>query len=127
IHLRAPRPLAPRFQHLGCNLPVRLHRDNLHSPRWNSRHGEQIWRQLGRRTVHNHLPSKNRVSMTYAVVSTIRQDPWIRDRVAACIALETSEVPEQWVVANAWALAAMPGWADAWGLAVDRHANIAGY
>jgi len=59
--------------------------------------------------------------MSYLTVATIRQDPWIRDRVAACVAVEGSGSPEDWAMGHAWELAAQPGWADAWESAQATH------
>lgn len=53
--------------------------------------------------------------MAYLTISTIRQDPWVRDRVAACVALEgISDAPARWAVDHDWELATQPGWATAW-------------
>lgn len=60
--------------------------------------------------------------MSYLTISTIRQDPWIRDRVAACVAVEKlSDQPVQWAVDHAWKMAAQPGWAAAWESALAAH------
>lgn len=60
--------------------------------------------------------------MSYATVATIRQDPWIRDRVAACVATEgIAGRPEEWPIVNAWQLAVQPGWAAAWESALAAH------
>lgn len=53
--------------------------------------------------------------MTYATVARIQGDPDLRERVAACVAVERISIyPEQWVTENAWPLASQPGWATAW-------------
>ena len=52
--------------------------------------------------------------MSFASVAAIRQDPWIRDRVMACVAVEGIGEPEAWIAAHAWEIAAQPGWAVAW-------------
>lgn len=61
--------------------------------------------------------------MAYLTVAIIRQDPWIRDRVAACVAVENmgADHPEGWATDHAWELAAQPGWAAAWEYAVASH------
>lgn len=59
--------------------------------------------------------------MTYLIVAMIRQDPWIRDRVAACAATEGVSAPEQWTMEHAWQFAAQPGWAAAWESALAVH------
>lgn len=66
--------------------------------------------------------------MTYAIIATIQRDPDIRDRVAACVAVEgLSPSPDQWAAENAWKLAAQPGWAAAWGSALASHAGEEAY
>lgn len=35
--------------------------------------------------------------MTYLTVSKLRQDPWIRDRVAACVAIERAAGGGTWI------------------------------
>lgn len=53
--------------------------------------------------------------MTYLTVSALRQDSWVRDRVAACVALEKVEGdPTRWALDHDWELATQPGWATAW-------------
>lgn len=54
--------------------------------------------------------------MSFADVAVIHQDPWIRDRVAACVALtgSTAVRPEDWVAEHAWQLAKQDGWGAAW-------------
>lgn len=61
--------------------------------------------------------------MSYLTVSEIRQDPIIRDRVSACIAVEgiNSNRPEDWATEHAWQLAAQPGWSAAWESAQASH------
>ena len=66
--------------------------------------------------------------MSYATVAVIRQDPWISDRVAACVALEgIPGRPEEWPIEHAWELATQPGWAAAWESALAAHANDPSY
>ena len=59
--------------------------------------------------------------MSYATVSGIRRDPWIKERVTACVAIEGGASPDQWVSDHAWSLAAQPGWAPAWESALAAH------
>ncbi|QJD49999.1 hypothetical protein SEA_RASOVI_22 [Microbacterium phage Rasovi] len=60
--------------------------------------------------------------MSYATVALMRRDYDLANRVAACVAVEgISDYPEQWAGENAWALAAQPGWAEAWESAVVSH------
>ncbi|QWY83811.1 hypothetical protein SEA_PERMAG_23 [Microbacterium phage PermaG] len=60
--------------------------------------------------------------MSYATVALIRQNFDISNRVAACVAVEgIAPYPEQWVAERSWALAAQPGWADAWAYALAAH------
>lgn len=56
--------------------------------------------------------------MSYLTIALIRQDPWVRDRAIACAATEGVDQPEQWVMDRVWALAAQPGWSNAWESAV---------
>lgn len=66
--------------------------------------------------------------MTYAIVASISRDFDVARRVSACVAIEgVSAVPEQWVAAHSWALAAQPGWAAAWGSALASHVDDEGY
>ena len=66
--------------------------------------------------------------MSYLTVTTIRQDPWIRDRVAACAAVEELPGrPEEWFITHAWELAAQPGWAAAWEYALAAHPDDPDY
>lgn len=59
--------------------------------------------------------------MSYLSTALIRQDSWIRDRVAACVALEgVAGDPVQWALDRAWELATQPGWASAWDSALAR-------
>lgn len=64
--------------------------------------------------------------MSYSSVAAIRQDPWLRDRVAACAAVEGEPRPEEWVQTHAWPIAVQPGWAAAWDSALAAHTD-AGY
>lgn len=66
--------------------------------------------------------------MTYNTIALIQRDPTIRDRVAACVAVEEiANPPEQWVADNAWRLATQPGWAEAWESAVAGHSDDQDY
>ena len=66
--------------------------------------------------------------MSYATIAAIRQDPWLRDRVAACVATEPGgHNPDSWGPAHSWALAASPGWAASWASALVTHKSEAGY
>lgn len=66
--------------------------------------------------------------MSYATVATMRQDPWIRDRVAACVATEGIAVrPEEWPIVHAWGLAVQPGWSAAWESALAAHPDDPDY
>lgn len=60
--------------------------------------------------------------MSYLSVAAIKQNSWLRVRIAACVAVEdVSELPEEWVQDRLWALAAQPGWAQAWDSALAAH------
>lgn len=66
--------------------------------------------------------------MTYSTIATLRQDPWIRDRVAACVATEGIEGrPEEWPIVHAWGLAVQPGWSAAWESALAAHPDDPDY
>ena len=52
----------------------------------------------------------------YSTIFAISQDPYMRRRIAACVALLGVELnaPEEWVEHNRWRLATTDGWADLW-------------
>lgn len=54
--------------------------------------------------------------MSYMDVSVMARDGHLRERIAACAAKEgvTSPQPTQWADDHQWALAASPGWEEAW-------------
>lgn len=52
--------------------------------------------------------------MTYLIISTMKDDGWLRSRVAACAALEGIPDPAQWAVQHKWDIAIQPGWAASW-------------
>ena len=58
------------------------------------------------------------MSDAYLTIATIANDPTFRARCTACAATQQAADPKQWVNANAWALAAQPGFAAAWDSAV---------
>ena len=64
--------------------------------------------------------------MTYMSVSLITQDPDLLARVTACAALEGDRDPELWTQRYKWAIAAQPGWGDAWQYAVDSNVSNIG-
>ena len=57
--------------------------------------------------------------MSYADVAAMFVDHDLRQRLTACAAIEGDPQPEIFVQSNLWALVASPGWADAYGYAVD--------
>ncbi|WP_119697049.1 hypothetical protein [Microbacterium halotolerans] len=65
--------------------------------------------------------------MTYLDIATMKDDPWLRARVAACAALEGIDRPDQWAIDHRWKLAAQPGWAASWASALVTNAAIEGY
>ncbi|AYQ99479.1 hypothetical protein PBI_JOHANN_23 [Microbacterium phage Johann] len=66
--------------------------------------------------------------MSYATVATIRRYYDLTNRVAACVAVEGLSIfPEQWASEKAWALAAQPGWAEAWESALVAHKDDEAY
>lgn len=51
----------------------------------------------------------------YNSIALIERSASIRDRIAACIALQDPSVyPAQWVQDRSWFFATRPGWAEAW-------------
>lgn len=60
----------------------------------------------------------------YSTIFAISTDPYLRNRLAAAVALEGIDVvkPEEWVQANRWRIATQPGWAASWesALAAER-------
>ncbi len=59
--------------------------------------------------------------MTYLSIADMHDSATLRRRLTACAAQEGKGGlvgPEKWLDAHAWALAAQPGWADAWAYAV---------
>lgn len=66
--------------------------------------------------------------MSYATIAAIRQDPRLRDRVAACVATEPGDHnPDTWGPEHSWALAATPGWAASWESALITNKDVPGY
>ena len=67
--------------------------------------------------------------MSYKTTFAISQDPYMRNRLAAAVALDGIEMndPEDWVNVNRWKLATQPGWADAWEEALDNNSGDFGY
>lgn len=64
----------------------------------------------------------------YMTIAEIQRDPYMRDRVSACVAVEwTPSMPESWVASHSWELATQPGWAAAWESAVASHPDDEGY
>lgn len=64
--------------------------------------------------------------MSYRAMAAIQSNAQIRDRVSACVAVEGVAIPpEGWVGENAWRLAVMPGWADAWEAALTANSDPA--
>ena len=56
--------------------------------------------------------------MTYIDLPTLAEDPDFRARCIGCAALEGNEQPEQWQYANKYAMAASPGFLDAYSSAL---------
>jgi hypothetical protein len=51
----------------------------------------------------------------YSSIALIERDGHVRDRLAACLAVESPGVyPAQWVQDHSWFFATRPGWAEAW-------------
>lgn len=66
--------------------------------------------------------------MSYATIATIYRDSNINSRITACVASEgISKTPEQWVAERNWALAAQPGWAEAWESSLAAHPETPDY
>lgn len=57
--------------------------------------------------------------MSYYDVAAMARDEHLRDRIAACVALEgpAGEHPVQWATQHQWALSASPGWGTAYAYA----------
>ena len=56
--------------------------------------------------------------MTYIDLPVLAADPDFRDRCIGCAALEGNPAPEQWQYANKYAMAASPGFLDAYSSAL---------
>lgn len=56
--------------------------------------------------------------MSFLSVAQMVADPALLSRITGCVALENERDPELWTQRNKWAVAAQPGWADAWDYAV---------
>lgn len=65
--------------------------------------------------------------MTYLIISIMKDNGWLRSRVAACVALEGIADPARWAVDRKWELATQPGWADAWASALAGHPDEPDY
>jgi hypothetical protein len=51
----------------------------------------------------------------YMTIALIERDGNMRDRLAACVAVEEPSIyPAQWVQDHSWFFATRAGWADAW-------------
>ena len=57
--------------------------------------------------------------MTYWTVALMSKDDDLLNRVTACVAMEGERDPELWTQKNKWAMAAQPGWGDAWEYALN--------
>ena len=57
--------------------------------------------------------------MAYIDVVAMARSQSLLERVAACAAAEGVDNPWEWAVANAWTMAASPGWAEDWRYAVE--------
>lgn len=66
--------------------------------------------------------------MSYNDIATMAKDGDLRERIAACAAEEGVREPHptQWADRNQWALAASPGWADAYGYALNTNTERPG-
>lgn len=61
--------------------------------------------------------------MAYIDIVQMATNPTLRTRVAAAAAAEGEPDPLGWAEANMWAIAAAPGWADAWDYAEDTRTD----
>lgn len=57
--------------------------------------------------------------MTYWTVALMSEDADLLARVTACVAIEGERDPELWTQRYKWAIAAQPGWGDAWEYAIN--------
>ena len=66
--------------------------------------------------------------MSYNDIATMAKDGDLRERIAACAAEEGIREPHptQWADRNQWALAASPGWGDAYGYALNTNVERPG-
>lgn len=56
--------------------------------------------------------------MSYLTQARLMSDTYIRDRVAACAALEGETDPYGWAAAHAWEMSAQPNWDAAYASAI---------
>jgi hypothetical protein len=56
--------------------------------------------------------------VSYSTLAAAARDNQLADRIAACAATQGEPEPEQWARLHMWALAASPGWDDAYSYAV---------
>lgn len=66
--------------------------------------------------------------MSYNDIATIAKDGDLRERIAACAADEGVREPHPttWADRHQWILAASPGWAEAYGYALNTNAERPG-
>lgn len=57
--------------------------------------------------------------MGYLSVAQMADDSDLLSRVTACAAVEGEAQPALWTQRHKWAIAAQPGWGDAWQYAID--------
>jgi hypothetical protein len=58
--------------------------------------------------------------MAYQDIVEMQGSQELMLRVSACAAGEGEAAPQDWVAVQSWALAAQPGWADAWSYAREQ-------
>jgi hypothetical protein len=52
--------------------------------------------------------------MSYNDIADMAVNAQLQNRVIACAAVEGEPNPVSWLSSNMWAIAASPGWGDAW-------------
>lgn len=65
--------------------------------------------------------------MSYATQSLLSQDADMWNRVAACAATQQIEDAFHWANQNMWALAATPGWDEAYAYAINTNIERPGW
>lgn len=64
--------------------------------------------------------------MSFADIADMATNSDLRERIAACAATQViaPDSPVQWAMTRQWAIAASPGWSEAWNYAVTVGLNL---